>query len=49
METLIEIYWSDLSKEKQQELLNAGFADGNVIDGTFPLTKFYLRRRGEII
>lgn len=38
METLIEIYWSDLSKEKQQELLNAGFVDGNVIDGTFPLT-----------
>jgi hypothetical protein len=39
METLIEIYWSDLSKEKQQELLNAGFVDENVMDGTFPLTE----------
>ena len=39
MEEIIEIYWYDLSKEKQQELLDAGFVDGNVMDGTFPLTE----------
>jgi hypothetical protein len=38
MENIVEIYWYDLSEKKQQELLVAGFVDGNVMDGTFPLT-----------
>ena len=39
MEQIIEIYWYDLSEEKQQELIDVGFVDGNVMDGTFPLTE----------
>lgn len=34
---VVEIYWGDLSKEKQQELLDAGLTDSNVIDGVFPV------------
>lgn len=39
MEKIIEIYWYDLPEAKQQELLEAGFVDGNIIAGTFPLTE----------
>ena len=33
----IEIFWDDLKPEAQQRLKEAGFDDGNVIDGVFPL------------
>ena len=39
MENIVEIYWYDLPEAKQRELLDAGFVDGNVMNGTFPLTE----------
>jgi hypothetical protein len=36
MET-VEIYWNDLSLEKQQELIEAGLTDDNVLEGIFPV------------
>lgn len=47
METLIEIFWHDLSEEKQQELLEAGFVDENVINETFPLTEICIYSKEE--
>lgn len=42
MENIIEIYWYDLPEEKQQELLEAGFDNQNVVDGVFPLTHIFI-------
>ena len=42
MENYIEIYWNDLSEDKQLELTQNGFDNQNIIDGVFPLTTIYL-------
>ena len=42
MEKIIEIFWYDLPEEKQQELLEAGFDNQNVVDGVFPLTHIFI-------
>lgn len=42
MENIIEIFWYDLPEEKQQELLEAGFDNQNVVDGVFPLTQVFI-------
>lgn len=42
MKEIIYIFWHDLSEEKQQELLEAGYDNQNVVDGVFSLTQIYL-------
>lgn len=42
MENIVEIYWYDLSEKKQQELLDAGFDNQNIVDGPFPLTCIFI-------
>ena len=42
MEKTIEIFWYDLPEAKQQELLEAGFDNQNVVDGVFSLTQIYI-------
>lgn len=37
----VEIYWSDLSEDKQNELLLAGFENENITNDTFPVTTLY--------
>lgn len=35
--SVYDIYWSDLTRQKQQELLEAGFNESYIIDDTIPL------------
>lgn len=42
MEIEVEIYWDDLSDARQQELLDAGYDNGNVTNGVFPITTIYV-------
>lgn len=39
---IIGIYWYDLTQEKQQELLDAGYDNQNVVDGVFPLSEILI-------
>lgn len=41
MET-VEIYWNNLTEDMQQELLEAGLSDANVIDGVFPVSTVFV-------
>ena len=38
----VDIYWNDISEDRQQELIEAGFDNQNVTDGAFPLTTIFL-------
>lgn len=42
MEKEIEVYWYDLSEKVQDELLEAGYDNDNVISGTFPVTTIFV-------
>lgn len=37
MNKLIEVYWDDLSERVQNELIESGYDNDNVIDGVFPI------------
>ena len=42
MENIIEIFWYDLPEAKQQELLDAGFDNQNIVDGMFPIAEVFI-------
>lgn len=43
----IEIYWDDLSEAKQEELIEAGYDNVNVMSGCFPVTMIFVDGEGE--
>jgi hypothetical protein len=38
----IEIYWNDLSEERQRELKTAGLNNQNIFDGLFPVATVFI-------
>lgn len=42
MEKEVEVYWYDLSEKVQDELIDAGYDNDNVTNGTFPVTTIFV-------